>query len=245
MSASAVNGILKSVALRVTEDNGVYTMTDYMGDGITKTTHFKLGEEVDYDNEQIGIKGTSLVTQNGSTITNVFKDAKTGKTQIWEGNFNDDQLIMKVTKPLNTQVGSVTYRRYADIFGKWKMIHMDNAVSMMKSLSMPDSMIATVMAERPTSHTEYIGNGRIKTNSGSALMPDDTIFKSGEEFTLTVGGFTVTQVTTLTKTGLISSVKMGGKTLAIKLTVGRTFTVMTEEVDGEPHTKSTYIMARC
>lgn len=217
MSASAVNGILKSVALRVTECNGVYTMTDYMGDGISKTTHFKLGEEVDYDNEQIGVKGTSLVTQNGSTITNVFKDAKSGKTQIWEGNFNDDQLIMKVTKPLNTQYGSVTYRRYADIFGKWKMIHMDNAESIMKSLSMPDSMIATVLAERPTSCMEYIGDGRMKTNTGSSLMPDDIIFKSGEEFTVTVAGYTITQVNTLTKTGSVASMKMAGKTLAIKV----------------------------
>jgi len=245
MSASAVNGILKSVALRVTECNGVYTMTDYMGDGISKTTHFKLGEEVDYDNEQIGVKGTSLVTQNGSTITNVFKDAKSGKTQIWEGNFNDDQLIMKVTKPLNTQYGSVTYRRYADIFGKWKMIHMDNAESLMKSLSMPDSMIATVLAERPTSCMEYIGDGRMKTNTGSSLMPDDIIFKSGEEFTVTVAGYTITQVNTLTKTGSVASMKMAGKTLAIKSTIGKTFAVIIEEVVGEPHTKATYIVARC
>lgn len=245
MSASAVNGVLSSVALRITECNGVYTMTDYMGDSISKTTHFKMGEEFDFEDAIIGMKGTTLVTQNGpGSITNVFKDAKTGKTSIWEGHFNEDQLIFKVTKPLNTQKGSINYRRFADVFGQAKMVAMDNVMAVMKSLSMPENMIATVMAERPTSSHEYIGNGRIKTNTGSALMPDDIIWKSGEEFSFNVGEFTVHQVCTLTKNGMIASIKMGGKTLVVKTTVGKTFTVMEEVVDGEPNTKATYILAR-
>jgi len=245
MSVSEANGVLSSVAIRITESNGVYTMIEYMGESTSKTTHFKFGEEFEFENAILGMKGTTLITKNGpGHVTNVFKDHKSDKMSVWDGYFTDDQLIFKVTKPLNTQKGSITYRRYADIFGRWKMVASDNLMPGMKSLGYSDDMIQVIMAERTTSSAEYIGNGRIKTNAGSSLMPDDMIFKSGEEFSFSVGGFTVHQVFTLTRTGNVSAMKVLGKNVIAKAIVGKTFKVLEETIEGEPDTKATFIMAR-
>jgi len=244
ISASAANALLASGAVHITESNGVYTLTDYMGDSGSKVTHFKMGEEFDYEDATIGVKGKALVTMTGpGSLTYVMKDSS-GKSSVWEGHATPDQMIWKVTKPLNTIKATITYTRKANILGRWKMTAMDNALSLMKSLSMPDSMIATALEERPVSCHEYIGAGRFKTNSGSSMFTEDVMWKSGEEFSLTIQGFAIHEVMTLTKTGIVGTIKMGGKTMAIKSTVGKTFNVIEEEVVGEPGTKATYILTR-
>jgi hypothetical protein len=245
VTATVANSLLKGAAMRVTECDGVYSMTDYMGDSSSKTVHFKFGEEFEIDDPTLGMKGHQIINQSGpGKFTMVYKDSKNGKTSAWEAHLTEDHIVFKITKPLNTQHGSITYRRVADIFGQWKMIALDNAETLMKACGLPDEMIANAVAERPISCHTYMGNGQIKSNSGTAMAPEDNFWKSGEEFSFVIGGFTIHEVMHLTKTGIVGVIKMGEKNLSIKSTVSKNFAVLQEVVDGEPNTKATFILVR-
>jgi len=245
ISASVAADMLKSIALKVTECNGYYTMTDYIG-GQSKSVTFKLGVESEYNDPTFKMSGTTLCTRTGpGCYTNVFKDDKTGKTSIWEGTLTDDMFVYKVAKPLNTQTGSITYRRLADITGDWKVVSMSNIAAGMKEYGMPADLIKAAEAERFTSSCTYMGCGKIEWKHGSKVMPiPATTWKSGEEFSYEVAGFKVSEVIVWTKDGMTAASTSNGITTSFTGKCGKNFFVMESMIDGKPHTKSVSIMTR-
>ena len=82
-SATEAKKMASYLAVRITENNGVYSMTDYLGDGTEKTAMFQLGVEAEDKFELTGLKGTSLYTSDKpGQLTWVFKEANTGKVGI-------------------------------------------------------------------------------------------------------------------------------------------------------------------
>ena len=159
LSAAVVADMMDGVALRITESNGWYTMTDYIGDS-SKTLRFKMGEEFEIEDAALGLKGSEIITMAGPGKTMMVYKDKTGKNSVWEGTVTGDHMIFKVTKPLNTQTGSITYRRVPDILGSWRIVAMDDAEAIMKTCGIPDEQAAQMLAERPTACMEYLGKGR-------------------------------------------------------------------------------------
>eukprot|EP00088_Acartia_fossae_P067360 TRINITY_DN8408_c0_g1_i5.p1 TRINITY_DN8408_c0_g1~~TRINITY_DN8408_c0_g1_i5.p1 ORF type:complete len:411 (+),score=159.90 TRINITY_DN8408_c0_g1_i5:59-1291(+) len=245
VSASVAAELLSHVAIRITENNGNWTMTDYMADVAPRTINFRLGEESEYEDEVFKMKGTQLVCKTGpATYSNIYKDAKTGKSSVWEATLTDDLMVFKCTKPLNTQSGTVTYRRLADIFGTWKVVANANIEGHMKAMGLPDSMITTVVNERPVSTTEYLGKGKIKTTADTALFKGDLIWRSGEEFDWETAGFKINEIVTHTRAGFVGATKTGKFNTSFKATVGKTFMVIESTIDGMPNSKSTQISVR-
>jgi hypothetical protein len=243
LSASVAADMLDGIALRITESNGWYTMTDYVGGG-SKTIRFKMGEEFEIDDPALGLKGSEVVTMAGpGKMMMVYKD-KSGKNSAWEGTVTDDHMIFKVTKPLNTQTGTITYKRLPDVVGSWKTIAMDNAEAIMKASGMTDEQAAQMLEEKPTMVNEYVGKGRYKYSSNSAIFPDPIFWRSGEEFTFNIGGHSITEIRNFTKTGEVCCIKMGGKNMIVKTKVGKNFCSMEETIEGEPGVKATFILAR-
>ena len=162
LSAAAATDILDGgIALRITECHGWYTMTDYIGGG-SKTMRFQMGEEFEFDDPALGMKGTEVITMAGpGQMMMVYKDKTgSGKLSIYEGTVTDNHLILKVTKSLNNKTGSITYKRLPDFLGSWRMIAMDNAEAIMKACGVPNDQAVQMLAERPTTCHEYIGKGR-------------------------------------------------------------------------------------
>ena len=56
---------MSSVAARITETNGTYTVTDYLGNGHEKSISWKLDQEVDVEHPSLGLKGTQITTKCG------------------------------------------------------------------------------------------------------------------------------------------------------------------------------------
>ena len=67
---------MSSVAARITETNGLYTITDYLGNGHEKSISWKLDQEVDVEHPSLGLKGTQITTKGGpgEYLTN-FKES--------------------------------------------------------------------------------------------------------------------------------------------------------------------------
>jgi len=246
LPVSKMVDLLKNLAMRVTENNGYYTMTDLFNNGATKTITFKLGEEFEDDQPNLQLKGTQLVTKNGpGSYTMTFKDHKSGKTSVMEGTLTDDHYIIKVTKPMNTIHATFTYRRVADITGTIKLIAVNNVEAGLREYGMPDSMIKSIAAERPIHTVKYTGNGMYCWESGSKALPLPPVsFKSGEEFSYKMGDHVINEVLCLTKDGFVGSSVAGGKKTIINTKVGKNFVVSESMIDGLPHTRSTAIFAR-
>ena len=87
---------MSSIAARITLVNGVYTVTDYLGNGHEKSISWKLDEEVAVDHPNLGLKGTQITTKGapGEYLT-TFKDL-TGKISTWECVVCENFLKFKV-----------------------------------------------------------------------------------------------------------------------------------------------------
>jgi len=245
ISAAAAAELCTNLAMRVTENNGIYTMTDWMGNGSSKTMAFKIGEEFEIKDADLGMNGTEIVTQNGpGCYTMVYNDS-TGKTSAWEAKVTEDYCVWKVTKPLNTTCATFTYRRMADFFGDWKLVAVNNVEAAMLLFGLPESMVKTMAAERPTHSIKYMGKGMVQWSSDSKAMAIPPItWKSGEEFSYKIGDWVMHEVMVHTKDGMAGSTNSAGFKSIFKAKVGKKFMVMESETDGYPLTKATHILAR-
>jgi len=246
LPVSKMVDVLKNLAMRVTENNGYFSMTDYMGNGASKTITFKLGEEFEVDDQTFQMKGTEIVTKNGpGSYSMVYKDSKSGKTSVWDATLTDDLFTFKVTKPLNTTCATFTYRRLADITGTIKLVATSNGEAALREYGMPESMIQSIAAERPYHCVKYTGNGMYCWESGSKTMPIPPVsFKSGEEFSYKMQDIVINEVLCITKDGFVGSSMAAGKKTVINAKVGKNFVVAESMIDGLPHTRSTSIFAR-
>jgi len=244
LPVSQMADLLKNMALRITENNGYFTMTDFMGNGLTQSFTYKLGEEVFIDGKMT--KGTQTVTKTGpGSYSEVYKEQGSGKSMVREGTLTDDQFIIKVIKPMNTTCATFTYRRLADITGTIKLIAVNNVEAGLREYGMPDSMIKSIAAERPIHTVKYTGNGMYCWESGSKALPLPPVsFKSGEEFSYKMGDHVINEVLCLTKDGFVGSSVAGGKKTVINTKVGKNFVVSESMIEGLPHTRSTAIFAR-
>merc|ERR1719233_637964 len=239
ISAAAAAELCTNLAMRVTEDNGIYTMTDWMGNGSSKTMAFKIGEEFEIKDADLGMNGTEIGTKTGpGSYSLAYKDSS-GKTSVWEATVTEDQMIWKVTKPLNTTCATFTYRRMADITGNWKEVAAFNNEAAMLEFGMPEAQVKTIAAERPTHSVKYVGKGMFCWSSNSRAMPIEPItWKSGEEFSYKIGEWVMNEVIVHTKTGIFGSTQIGGKTSLFDCKVGKNFMIIEAETVGSPHTKS-------
>merc|ERR1712141_44348 len=167
ISSAAAAELCSHLAMRVTEKNGYYTMTDWMGNGASKTMTFKIGEEFEIKDTDLGLNGTEIVTKNGpGCYSMVYKDS-TGKTSAWEAKVTEGHCVWKVPKPLNTTCATFTYRRMADITGTWKLVAVHNIEAAYKQRGVPEAQVKTIAAERPTHSVKYVGKG---ISAGQAIQ---------------------------------------------------------------------------
>jgi len=239
ISVSAAAELCSNLATRITENNGYYTMTDWMGNGASKTITFKLGEEFEINDASLGMNGTEIGTKTGpGSYSLAYKDSS-GKTSVWEATVTEDQMIWKVTKPLNTTCSTFTYRRMADITGNWKEVTAFNNEIAMLEFGMPEAQVKTIAAEKPTHSIKYNGMGGFCWSSDSKAMPIPPItWKSGEEFSYKIQEWEMHEVIVHTKTGIFGSTQIGGKTSLFDCKVGKNFMIIEAETVGSPHTKS-------
>jgi hypothetical protein len=233
-----------SLAMRITECNGFYTLTDYMGNGAAKIMTFKMGEEFDIDDASLGFKGKEIVTRTApGQYMFAYKDAS-GKTSLWEGILTEDLFTFKVTKPLNTVTGSITYRKYPDFTGSFKTMSISGAQGFFDALGMSD-YAKDFAADRSTMTTTYLGKGMFQWSTDSKMMDfGPLVWKSGEEFSYTWQGSVCVQVMTPTKEGMEGGTKMGDVVSVFKSTVGKTFIVTEETLVASPGAKMVYISSR-
>eukprot|EP00088_Acartia_fossae_P052150 TRINITY_DN5876_c0_g1_i2.p2 TRINITY_DN5876_c0_g1~~TRINITY_DN5876_c0_g1_i2.p2 ORF type:complete len:478 (-),score=188.04 TRINITY_DN5876_c0_g1_i2:196-1629(-) len=246
ISASAAADMIQAgIALRISESNGVYTMTDYLGTSGSKTINFQIGVESEFTDPTFKMSGTQLVTKTGpGSYTMVYKDSS-GKTSVWEGTLSETHFTFKTTKPLNTQCGSIVYKRLADICGQFKVVAVSNLEAGLKEHQVPQQMIDALVAERAVHTVKYLGGGRFEWTTGSQAFPTPpVVFKSGEEFSYSTGGYTVSEVLVHTASGFSGASKTNGVTTVMENKVGKNFGVIESMIEGKPHTKSTVIMMR-
>jgi len=245
ISSAAAAELCSNLAMRVTENNGFYTMTDWMGNGASKTMTFKIGEEFEIKDADLGLNGTEIVTKNGpGCYSMVYKDS-TGKTSAWEAKVTEGHCVWKVTKPLNTTCATFTYRRMADITGNWKEVAAFNNEAAMLEFGMPEAQVKTIAAERPTHSVKYVGKGMFCWSSNSKAMPIPPItWKSGEEFSYKIQEWDMHEVIVHTKDGMFGSTQVGGKTSIFDCKVGKNFMIIVAEAEGLPHTKSTTTLVK-
>jgi len=243
-SAADAAEIMSSIAARITLVNGVYTVTDYLGNGHEKSISWKLDEEVAVDHPNLGLKGTQITTKGapGEYLT-TFKDL-TGKISTWECVVCENFLKFKINKPLNTKVGSIVYRKYPDVLGTFKTVSITGAEEYFAAIGMAEYGKAFAL-DRPISTLAYIGKGKFQWSSDSKFLDfGPLVWKSGEEFTYMWEGKPATEVITLTKKGLVGVTKGESITSPFTSTMGKTFLVVEETLAGNPIPKMTYIYAR-
>jgi len=245
ISASAAAELCSHLAMRVTENNGYYMMTDWMGNGASKTMTFKIGEEFDFNDADLGINGTEIVTKNGPGCYSMILKDKSGKTSAWEAKVTEDLFVWKVIKPLNTTCATFTYRRFADIIGKWKLVAVNNGEAGLLESGMPEEAIKALVTERPTHTIQHVGKGLFSwASDGKAFGFPPVMWKSGEEFSVSMAGFDITEVVVHTKEGYFGSYVAGGKTASFTVKIGKNFSVMESMLEGLPHTKASSVLVR-
>lgn len=243
-SAAEAAEIMSCVAARITLNNGTYTLTDFLGNGLAKTAVFKLGEEFEVDYPALGLKGTQITTKGGPGVYATTHKEADGKYTTWDCTVTEDLLKFTIHKPLNTQAGSITYRKYPDILGTFKTVSITGAEGYFAALGMPDYAKAFAL-DRPTSTLSYLGKGLFQWSSDSKLMDfGPLVWKAGEEFTYTWNGQLCTEVINLTKKGLAGVTKGENITSPFTSVMGKTFLVVVETLAGNPIPKMTYVYAR-
>jgi len=236
--------IMSSIACRVTESNGTYTLTDYLGNGSSKSVVFKLDQEFEVDDATLGLKGIQIVTKTGPGAYKFTHKDHSGKISIWECVVTEDLLTFKLTKPLNTQTGSIIYRKYPDILGTFKTVSISGAEDYFSAMGMPDYAKEFAL-DRPTSTLSYLGKGMFQWTTDSKLLDfGPLVWKAGEEFTYTWNGKICTEVITLTKKGLAGVTKGEDITSPFTSIMGKTFMIVEETLAGNPIAKMTYIYTR-
>jgi len=246
LSKETVEEMLSYLAFRLSEDNGVYTLTDFMGNGGEKCIVFKNGQEIDIVDKELNYNGTQIVTINApNEIVICFKEKDSTKSAVWKGVVSDDQFVWTVEKGLNGVACSLTYRRYGDFGGKWRMLTSSNYDNMLRQMGVPEDMIKDALNERATSTMTHKAKGVWEFKSDSKVMKmEDMVFKFGEEWTYSCGGKVITEIAHLTKDGYTGCYKMGDKTATYKGKFGKQFMTLEQEIVGRPDTRSYMILAR-
>lgn len=246
LSKPVVDEMLSFLAFRVTENNGVYTMTDYMGNGSEKNTVYELGKEFENEDAELGYSGTNLVTAvSPSEILFTYKDKKSGKTAVWRGVAGEKKFVWTVEKPLNGVACKMVYRRCGDIFGTWRTLCSTNYDTLLRGMGMDAKTATDAANEKCTTKVTPKPKGYWEVCTDSKIFKmDPTLYKSGEEQTVVCGEYTFSDVATQTQDGLIGAYKMGDKVVTYTIVVGNQFMTLEEEVDGRPDTRATVIYVR-
>jgi len=245
-SAAVAAELCTDLALKVTENNGIFTYTDYLGDGTTNGQTFKMGQETDMVNGVLGLNGKQIMTNPapGQYVT-AYQDAN-GKNSIWKATLEDGLFTFTVEKPMNTTGGSITYKRYPDFTGSFRNVHTSGAAAFLQACGEDPAAADAYENDRSTSTMKCLGKGMFEWSSDSKVLGiDPIVYKFGQEFSYVWGGKTVTEVINPTEEGLIGSYKMPNGVIGkFKAVVGETFMTIEETVDGAPGVKISSIFIR-
>lgn len=246
LTKDSVKQILSYVALRVTEKDGLYTMTDSFGNGAERTITYRIGEEYEEPAGDFSPGSTNLLTQTGPGQLKLVSKLKNGKTQVWNMSGTKSMVTWTRENPTSGKPTFATYRRYGDVCGSWKLISYDNIEVFLKAMrGMTQQMMKDIMAERPTMTMTPKGKGVWEASSDAKAMPFPTILmRFGEEFSFEIGGQQMSEIIHLTQNGMTAVAKSGEITMSYKMVIGKAFMSQTACVVGKPETQYTSVFAR-
>ena len=163
--------------LRVTVSaDGVYEMTDYLGNGAEKRTSFRMGPEFQLADEDFQVDGVHLITMTGPTaLTYVMKDKRTGKTEVWKAEVSEDAFIWRLERNGGPE-GRLVFRRLADIVGHWKRVTITAPDTYLSAMGVTAAGAAEKFAdEMPTTSFSYIGKGVWESKTDSKVAAREPI----------------------------------------------------------------------
>ena len=245
MTKANAENLLSYAAVRITEKNGNYEMIDCLGDGSKKSVTFKLGLEFE-DEDSFGRTGTHLFTSNSpSELVYTFKEKDTGHVYVFRNTATTDHLTWTAEKAPHGIKCSITYQRYGDIEGTWKVMTHSNYDNFLRGLSLPEPLISAAVEERETLTWKHLGKGIWLDASSSKVLPmESKHLTPGVEHSSEMMGMHVTEIFNHSKDGMYGTVKMGENIINYKVVVGKELAHMEEEIVGKPFTKATIILAK-
>jgi len=235
VSLADATSMLSWVACKFSEgEDGVLTMTDWLGNGGERSMTSRFDEEMEMFDKLTGVDGIHLSTRPApGHLIYTFKDKKTGKTAVWKGKYNKDGMVWTTEKALDGVESTFHYKRVGDLLGTWKLVTSSNFEALNLALGMPAEKAKEYAALRYSMTFKVVGSGVYQYSSDNKFPCGDPVsFRDGEEVTHMFEGVPVTEICHLTKTGLIGSYKMMGKSASYEFTFNKNFAIYKTEVDG-------------
>jgi len=235
VSLADATTMMNWVAVKFSEsEDGVITMTDWLGNGGERSMTMRFDEEVEMLDKLTGVDGVHLSTRPApGVLVYTFKDKKTGKTGVWKGKYNKEGMVWTTEKAHTGVECTFHYRRVGDLLGTWKMVTASGFEALNMALGMPAEKAKEYAAVRYSMTFKVIGSGVYQYSSDNQYPCGDPVaFRDGEEVTHMFEGVPVTEICHITKTGLIGCYKMMGKSASYEFTFNKNFGIYKTEVDG-------------
>jgi len=233
VSVGDAAAMTKWFGLRITECQGVYTMTDFLGNGEQRSLSFRLDEEFEVKDPLTGKDGAHLITKPADgQLVYTMTDKESGKTGVWKASFCEDGCLWTTEKPLTSTFSTIKYRRVSDFLGSWKVVSTVNAAPYFRACGFPEEKIDAAVAERYTMSNTVVGAGVYQWNSNSAFFNEPINYKDGEETSHVVEGVTTREVVCLTKDGWSGAFSNPGGKGTYSFKFGKAFAVMTSQLEG-------------
>jgi len=241
LSTDQVEEICSYLAVRVTEKDGVYTMTDYFGNGWERGVTYRMDEEFEEPASEFSPGSSSLVTQVGPGHLRMIIKVKGGNVQVWNG------ILTQSTMTWSMEGGcTISYRRYPDVFGVWREVSGINKRAPYAAIGVPEDKIKEIVEEMRDVTLTFKGKGIWEYKDNGKVLPIPTLlFRAGEEFAVDMGGFKFTNLFVQTQDGFHASSRHGDAlVMTYDCVVGDTFMIHTGMINGQPDTKSVNIFVR-
>jgi len=234
----------RGIRLRVVEEEGDLVTIWWKFFEKEEKIAFKLDEPVDYLDKERGVKESRLLTKIAPGHLKLICLGKdTGKAA--EQSFYFTEFGVSVFTSVNGVRADWFYKRCPDIDGLWKVVAKEGECGFLDACEEPEPMKSEVMAGKDCYEMKRLDYGKVLLQTNSKFLPTELTMVAGEQWEAELPdlGKVLGLITEMRRT-MMMVLKLGKKTITIKMKFNQDFLVQECDVDGEISSRMKVIMAR-